>query len=348
MLAPTTNLEIENPVTSKELACLIPIHFEAKQAVMIHGDSGIGKSELSDQICAATSRKKFDFRLNIREPVDMRGVPVPDPVTKSTVWYVPSELPKSDGSDGPSVLVLDEINTGTMQMMAVAMQLVLDRRVGDYVVPDNCAILAMGNRSKDSRAVMQMPKPLRNRFAHYTLIYDHESWIEHCKRTNLAPEIVAFGRFRPDRVSTQPVGDNHAYASPRSLYRCAAYVNQPSHLRYKAFCAMIGKDDGSELESFVSMYQALSNIDDILANPKTAKLPTERSEAYAVVTALGRLATRKNFANVIAYAKRIGSELHNRELEIVAVTDAVSRDPKLAEVKQYGEWAIDNADVTVQ
>jgi hypothetical protein len=339
------NMEIENPVTSRELVELLPMHFEQKQAVMVWGDAGIGKSELSDQVALTLSRKKFDFRLNIREPVDMRGIPVPNMKTKTTDWFVPGELPKMDGSDGPSILVLDEINTGTMQMMAVAMQLVLDRKVGDYILPDNCVILAMGNRSKDSRAVVQMPKPLRNRFAHYTMVFDHESWVGHCVRTNLAPEIVAFGRFRPDHISRQLLGDENAYASPRSVYKCGVYVSMPTRLRYKAFVALVGKDVGSEMESFVAMYQSLANIEDILANPKTAKLPTERSECYAVVTALGRLADRKNFDNIVTYAKRIGET--NRELEIVAVTDAVQRDKKLAETTAYVTWAVANQDITL-
>ena len=339
----TTNLEIENAVTSKELVELLPMHFEQKQAVMIWGDSGIGKSELSDQLAAATARKKFDFRLNIREPVDMRGIPVPNMKTRTTDWFVPGELPKMDGSEGPSLLVLDEINTGTMQMMAVAMQLVLDRRVGDYVLPDNCVILALGNRSKDSRAVVQMPKPLRNRFAHYTMVVDLPAWVEHCARSNLPPEIIAFIRFRPDYLCRQPLGDENAYASPRSVYKCGVYVKQPTRLRLKAFTAMVGKDVGSEMESFVAMYQSLANIEDILKNPATAKLPTERSEAYAVTTALGRMADAKNLDAIATYVKR----MNNRELEVVAMTDAVRRNRKLAETNAYVLWAVDNQDITL-
>jgi hypothetical protein len=340
------NLEIENPVTSKELTELLPIHFEAGDAVFVHGDSGIGKSELADQIAKAQGRKKIDFRLNIREPVDLRGLPVPDLVRMVTQWLVPSELPKSDGSDGPTLLVLDEMNTGTMQMMAVAMQLVLDKAIAEYRLPSNCAVIAMGNRSKDSRAVIQMPKPLRNRFVHYTMIVDHDAWVAHCKRTNLAPEIVAFIRFRPEYLMRQPIGDEHAYASPRSVYRCGKYVSQPPRLRLKIFTGLVGKDVGAEMESFVAMYQSLANIDDILVNPTTAALPSEPSERYAVCTAIARLATRKNFANVITYADRI-AETH-RDVASVAVTDATDRDPKLTEIAAYSRWAIENQDITIQ
>jgi hypothetical protein len=348
MTTQNVNLETENPVTSKELAVLVPILFRTKprQSVMIWGDSGIGKTELSDQLALAEMRRKIDFRINIREPVDLRGIPVPDLALMITRWLTPGELPKSDGSDGPTLLVLDEINTGTMQMMAAAMQLVLEGAVGEYKAPENCAILAMGNRSKDSRAVVQMPKPLKNRFSHWTMVVDHDAWVEHCKRTGLPAEIIAFIRFRPEFLSRQPAGEENAYASPRTIYRCGPYIDErPAH-RVKLFMSMVGKEVGDEMESFVSMYKSLANIDDILKHPTTAKLPSERSELYAVSTALGRLADHKTFPNVITYAKRLG-EL-NREYEVLTVTDAVQRDANLANVSAYSKWAVDNADITVQ
>ena len=343
------NVEIENAATSRELAELIPMHWDAKprpQPVMVWGDSGIGKSDLAHQLAVKTKRKPIMFMLNVREPVDMRGVPMVDPKTKTTMWCTPSELPKADGSDGDTLLILDEINTGGVQMLAVAMQLVLAGEIGDYRLPSNCRILAMGNRSKDSRAVVQMPKPLRNRFAHYTMVVDHDSLIEHLKRVNCRDEIVAFIRFRPDCVTRQPKGDANAYGSPRSVHRCESYVDARPRLRLKAFSAMIGKDDGTELEAFVAMYQSLTSIADILANPTTAKLPSERSEMYAVATALGRLADKKNFQNIVTYAKRLGAV--NRDMEVLIVTDATDRDQKLCETSAYAKWAVDNQDVTLR
>jgi hypothetical protein len=342
---PTTdiNLEIENPITALDAVDQIIMHLLEGQPVMLWGASGIGKSELAHQIAQKMASKLIPFHTNIRESVDVRGLPVPDLASGTTVWLAPKELPKSDGSDGPTLLFIDEINTGTMQMMSVMMQLVLDRRVGDYTLPDNCVILAAGNRSKDSRAVIQMPVPLRRRFAHYTMVVDVPSWIAHAKATNLAPELVAFIRFRPDCLYRDADGDQNASANPRTIYRCGPYIKQPPARRLRAFTAMVGKVVASEMESFVSLYQSLTSLDDILANPTTAKLPSEPSERYAVCTAIARLADRKTFPNVIAYAKRLP-----REFEVLTVTDAVSRDDKLANVAAYGKWAVENSDVTVQ
>lgn len=50
-------------------------------------------------VCSAArrlGRKVVDLRLNIREPVDLRGIPVPDLETGTTRWLVPDELPRGD------------------------------------------------------------------------------------------------------------------------------------------------------------------------------------------------------------------------------------------------------------
>ena len=236
--------------------------------------------------------------------------------TRTTDWFVPSELPKSDGSDGPSVLHLDEINNGSLQMLAVMMQLVCERRVGDYIVPDNCYIIASGNRRKDSRAVVEMPRPLKKRFLHYTMIADVAALLVHAKTAGFPVQLQAFFRFRPECIMHETDNEN-ASATSSHLEMCGAYINEAPALRLKAFTAAVGKTVGTELESFCEMFQNIPDMRDVLANPTTALVPTEPSQRYAVASALGRLADRSNFANAITYAKRL-----NREIEVMAVLDA--------------------------
>jgi MoxR-like ATPase len=49
---------------------------------------------------------------------------------------------------------------------AAAYQLILDRRLGDYVVPEGWVIFAAGNRQGDRGVTYSMPAPLANRFSH--------------------------------------------------------------------------------------------------------------------------------------------------------------------------------------
>ena len=103
-----------------ECAELMEIQVKEGDPVMLWGPPGVGKSDAVRQMGARFSCKVIDIRLNIREPVDLRGIPVPNAKTGTTKWYTPDELPNVDRDGEEGILFLDEINTASPAMMAVA------------------------------------------------------------------------------------------------------------------------------------------------------------------------------------------------------------------------------------
>ena len=161
-------------------------------SVMLWGSPGIGKTDIMYQLGARKKRKVIVFMLNIREPVDMRGIPVTDPLTKTTLWYYPSELPNVERDGEFGYLFLDEINASSPAMMAVAMQLVLEGKIGDYVLPKGWVVVAAGNLISDKAFAQRMPTALRNRFAHFHIVPDYAAWRVWAVANNVAPELIAF------------------------------------------------------------------------------------------------------------------------------------------------------------
>ena len=90
----TTSLVKEHECTVSEAAILLRILTDAGDPVMLWGPPGVGKSDIVRQLGLATNRKVIEFRTNIREPVDVRGVPVACEKTGTTRWFVPDELPQ--------------------------------------------------------------------------------------------------------------------------------------------------------------------------------------------------------------------------------------------------------------
>jgi AAA domain (dynein-related subfamily) len=343
-MSPTINVT-EHPVNMATAMVLLMMLLDANDPVMLWGKPGIGKSEGVYQIAGRKAWKVIDFRLNIREPVDMRGIPDLDRATRTTVWFPPDELPKVE-RDGPEgILFLDEINTASPQMMAVAFGLVLERRVGDYVLPPGWRIVAAGNRVADRAAAQRMPTALRNRFAHLYIEPDVNSWATWATANNVAPEVVAFVRLRRDDVlHVMPRGDENAFPTPRSLTKAAKFVNAPKEYRLRLFAAHVGDAVAAELDGFIELYRSLGDLDDIVRDPDKAPVPQEPSARFAVCTGLARLADRKNFGNIVKYAKRLG----HRESEILIVTDCTTRDEGLKNTAVYGSWAVANQDIIVQ
>ena len=330
--------------TIAEAVELLEILTDGGDEVMLWGTYGIGKSSIVKQLAKRRDVPLIDFRTNIREPVDMRGIPVADLEKNTTRWLPPNELPRVE-RDGPKgYFFADEINTN-QQMMPVMMQLVLDHQVGDYHFPheDGWRIIAAGNHISDRAAAVKMPTALRNRFAHIYIVPDVKAWRKWAIESGLPAELVAFIAFRPELLHVPPQGDEGSFPTPRSWEKAGKYVDAPRHLRAQLFAAHVGKAAASEFDAFLDLYRSIGSLDGIIADPDGAPVPTDPSVRYATCVGLARSATRQNLANIVKFTRRL-----SREFEVLTVMDATTRDPKLKDTSAYGRWAVDNADITAQ
>lgn len=167
------------------------VEAEVKTSFMMWGPPGIGKSSLVAAVCRENDLQLVDLRLSQLAPTDLRGVPVVRKIedgTEVTVFMPPSFMPRS----GRGVLFLDEINLAPPVMMGMAQQLLLDRKVGDYTLPDGWFVWAAGNRREDKAAVSAMPSPVANRMIHVDLIPDGEDWAAYAGRAGLDPLFSAY------------------------------------------------------------------------------------------------------------------------------------------------------------
>jgi MoxR-like ATPase len=333
----------EHEITISEAAVRLEILTDAGDSVMLWGAPGIGKSDIVHQLGAKKGRKVIEFHAALRETVDLRGIPVPDLATGKTRWLIPDELPNAERDGEHGYLFCDEINQASPQMQGVLGGLILYGTIGDYRLPAGWRVIAAGNRVSDRAAAQRMPTHMRNRFAHLFIAPDVNAWCQWANANRVAPEVVAFVRLRRELIHLMPKGDENAFPTPRSITKAAKYVSAPKEHRLSLFGALIGDAVAAELDGFLELYRSLGSLDDIIANPAGAPVPTEPSCRFAVCTGLARMASRKNFGAIIDYAKRL-----NRESEILLVTDATGRDESLKNTAPYGQWAVANQDLTIQ
>jgi hypothetical protein len=257
-----------------------------KTSVMMWGAPGIGKSSIVNAVAKDNDMQVIDVRLSQLAPTDLRGLPYVE--NGSAHFAPPSFLPQS----GRGILFLDEINLAPPAVQNVGMQLVLDRRVGDYVLPDEWFVIAAGNRVEDRAAVSQMPAPLANRFIHFTIESDLTSWKEYALTTGVAEEIISFLNFRPTLLHS--FNKNAiAWPSPRSW----DFASNLMKIGLPVDCA-VGEGAAAEFKSFVKLYSKLPDVEKVLAGDKSVKMPKEPSILFAITGALvGRSETADNFFN---------------------------------------------------
>ncbi|MDE3179672.1 MAG: MoxR family ATPase, partial [Acidobacteriota bacterium] len=119
----------------------------ARQPVFVWSGPGMGKSSVVAQVAAGLKLQLRDVRALLLDPVDLRGLPFLGSDGRSN-WATPDFLPQ----DGEGILFLDELNAAPAMVQASCYQLILDRKLGEYALPDGWAIVAAGNRDSD-RAV---------------------------------------------------------------------------------------------------------------------------------------------------------------------------------------------------
>ena len=168
--------------------------------VMIWGAPGVGKSTAIRELAKKLDIGFIDVRLAQREPVDMRGLPVPD--GEQVRWLVSSEWPRDPESKG--IIIFDELTAADKTLQVAAYEFILDRRLGDlYKVPKNWYIVAAGNRTEDRAVACSMSSALANRFLHVEVAPQLRDFITYGESHGMHPVVLDFLRFRPKLLFSQ-------------------------------------------------------------------------------------------------------------------------------------------------
>ena len=255
-----------------------------KLSVMIWGPPGIGKSSVVAQVADGAGMQLIDLRLSQLAPTDLRGLPVADHDAGVARWYPPEFLPR----EGRGILFLDEINMAPPSLQGIAQQLVLDRRVGSYCVPDGWFIWAAGNRKEDYASVFDMPSPLANRFVHFNVGPDFDSFKAWAMRNGIDESVVAFLAYRPNLLHKMDA-QQPAWPSPRAWSMASTL-----HGAGLDIAPAVGLAAAIEFQSYLALMANLPDMGVILGGKGKVPFPEEPSVRYAVTIGLAMRAKNSN------------------------------------------------------
>ena len=197
----------------------LTIAMRKKRPIFLWGPPGIGKSEIVAQIADTMNAPVIDVRLSLWEPTDIKGIPYFDANQGKMVWGAPAELPDEAmaAQHDCIVLFLDEMNSAAPAVQAAAYQLILNRRVGTYRLPDNVMIVAAGNREADKGVTYRMPAPLANRFVHLEMAVNFDDWFSWAVDNKINKDVVGYLQFaKQDLYDFDPKSSSRSFATPRS------------------------------------------------------------------------------------------------------------------------------------
>jgi hypothetical protein len=206
-------------ITSVQARKAILKAFQVKRPVFLWGPPGIGKSEVVVEVANDLGGYVIDLRMAQMEPTDIRGIPFFNKDLGKMDWASPVDLPDEEfASKYPIVvLFLDEMNSAPPAVQAAGYQLILNRRVGKYHLPDNVVIIAAGNRDSDKGVTYRMPMPLANRFLHLEMRADFTSWQVWAVNNNIHKDVVGYLSFaKQDLYGFDSKSASRAFPTPRS------------------------------------------------------------------------------------------------------------------------------------
>lgn len=261
--------------------------WKTRWPAFIWGPPGVGKSAIVAQLAAERGLQLVDIRAPLLDPTDLRGIPAV--VGDRAEWFAPSFLPREGAA--PGILFFDELNAAPPIVQASLYQLVLDRRIGEYRLPDGWRIVAAGNREQDRSVVYRMPDALANRFVHLDFTASFDDWRDWAVRRQLNPMVVAFLSLRRELLH-KPGGADRAFPTPRSWEIAADILDAygtdiPAD---DALAGAVGTGAAIELQKFTLSELSMADIEAVLAAPDTAPLPTKVSSLYVLVSNIARRA----------------------------------------------------------
>lgn len=287
MVKETTDLiDMHNRITASQLEKVLRMQLDTLEKnptlaktlppLMVWGAPGLGKSSVIKSIAEERRARGEEFgfidvRLAQREPVDVRGLPVPDTVNRKVDWYVSGEWPRDEESKG--ILLFDELTAADRSLQVAAYELILDRKLGDmYTVPDGWYIVAAGNRVEDAAVSTTMSSALANRFMHVELGEDVDAWSHWAQRNGIHPSVTGFIRFRPECLFRQEDENlERGWPTPRAWERVSLMLNvvpkDDEELLRKLVYGLVGNRAGLEFMEFHKLNAEFDDVCEMMLNP---------------------------------------------------------------------------------
>jgi hypothetical protein len=317
----------------RALCALLP----TGRALYLWGPPGVSKSALVRQAAAELGLDLIDWRALLRDPVDARGVP--DVRGGLTHWNPPAELPRS----GQGVFFMDEVGQAPAPMQQVCGQIALERRCGDYALPDGWHVVAASNRLEDRAGTFRAPANVLRRFTHLDVEVDLADWQAWAAAAGVAVEVRTFLNYRPNLLfQFDPAASPRTYPCPANWEAVSRLLPAvPDGLALDAVAGTVGEGPAAEFIAFREVHQKLPDLDAVLAAPQAAPVPREPAVLYALAGALAercRGADARGLHAACAYIGRLPEEF-----AVLAMRDAAAACP--AVLAHAGAFLRRHADV---
>ena len=338
-------------MTLEDLRSVLPMYFRTKLPIFLWGASGSAKSTSCHMFVDDMKKKNpsfgmIDLRASQLDPVDTRGIPSVDKEAGLASWIPFDSFPieERDGKEG--VLLLEEFNSAVPPVQCTFYQLLFDRRIGDYKLPDGCVVWALGNRTEDDGVTFDVPAPNANRFCgHIWVNPTAKDYVENGMDNGIREEVLCFMYWRPELLfSYKSEQSDMAFGTMRTWNYVSELLDaweeehgkidlcKPPALLQTVIKNAVGEGEGIEFIGYLDSHGKTPDIDSLLSDPENGEVPSEMSIMWAVIGGMvcRYKDNRKLAGRILRYAVRC-----NPEFATVLSMHCLSIDPEFVENPEF-------------
>jgi len=183
------SLKRQSLAIGPELERMLDVARAADLPVLLVGRHGIGKSEFLENYARTRNLTPYVLDLSLLEAPDLTGIPyIENGVTR---FAPPATLP-TQGSDAPSLLVLEELNRCDRSVRQPCLQLLTARHLNEYRLPKSCFLAACINPPDVGYDVDELDLALASRFVTLRVTPTREVWVQWAREQNTLDALVNF------------------------------------------------------------------------------------------------------------------------------------------------------------
>lgn len=149
----------------------ISLAVAANVPIMIWSGPGTGKTSTANKFAQKMNYHIETVIASLYDPTDFSGYPYiyqkpdGDSEVRVSIPFVIKSLEEKAKEGKRTLLFLDELPTAPRPVQNVLLRLILERKIGDYKLPDDCRIIAAGNPTSVAGNI-NFSSAMANRFTH--------------------------------------------------------------------------------------------------------------------------------------------------------------------------------------
>jgi hypothetical protein len=234
-------------------------------------------------------------------------------------------------NDTVNLLFLDELTAAPLSIQTAAYQIALDRQIGEHKLPSNTFVIAAGNRGTDATVVYDMPSALRNRFMHFELTIELDSWLIWAKETRIHPDLIQYLEIHPERFVSESMKEN-LFVTPRS-WELLSHVLWTWDGISKTDISIIASLVGNELAAELTGKLLSINLDHVLTGKSDAE-PLDLSSIQGFVERAGKrideiMQSVEKTTNLLRFLERLPFDYAIRLFQMMLQVSSVPFDLEL-------------------